>query len=437
MFQERNQVFISYSHKDVDWLKRLQEMLQPYIRNNPIDVWDDTKIKSGEKWQSEIEQALAKASVAVLLVSPGFLASEFIINHELPPLLEAAEGGGLVILWVYIRHCGYEETLIDMYQAINNPSKPLDALDSSAQDEILKAICKRIKEIINPARAPMGSYKNFNPHKLPYLCDRKHQRMAIAPAIRNHQKAQANKPFLFLVHGNEYEAHQQLIDVMVENELPVALNLSDASIEMKSLAWPRGHKTPDDFNKIVLSNLGNAFFTNHAGEREKIQDYINHTFIKKPLLITVEIIERHHFNQSFADDLKTFVAFFSTNLELKPDIRILVALILKYHPTGIEPHPPIPRKLLGLGSFFKITPAKVQKSSAQCLRDLVSMLAGQVTILDELSSITEIDVLDWNNEHQWGIKEKDIEAIFKTKLTQFISMEDIVDDLRALLPTRY
>lgn len=144
-----NQVFISYSHQDKDWLTKLEIHLKPLIRKQNIDVWNDQKIEAGAEWHKEISKALATAKVAVLLVSHNFLASDFIADNELPPLLNAAKSQGLTIIWIPISYCLYEETEIAKYQAAYLPDRPLSSLSSSEQNQALVEICKQIQKALN------------------------------------------------------------------------------------------------------------------------------------------------------------------------------------------------------------------------------------------------------------------------------------------------
>jgi hypothetical protein len=150
----KEQVFISYSRQDKKWLEKLQMMFKPLVRKGTISVWDDTKINPGTKWKEELEDALSAAKVAVLLVSPDFLGSDFIAEHELPPLLDTAKKQGLVILWIYVSYCLYDETEIEGYQAAHDISKPLDHLTPPDQRRVLAEVCRKIKAAVNPLDPP-------------------------------------------------------------------------------------------------------------------------------------------------------------------------------------------------------------------------------------------------------------------------------------------
>ena len=115
------------------------------MRQEKIHPWSDAQILPGAEWKQEIQMALAHARIAVLLVSPHFLASDFIAKYELPPLLKAAEQDGLIILWIAVSACLYTETEIANYQAVNDPSKPLDGLKPAQVHQELVRICEHVK----------------------------------------------------------------------------------------------------------------------------------------------------------------------------------------------------------------------------------------------------------------------------------------------------
>ncbi|MGD9721777.1 MAG: TIR domain-containing protein [Pirellulales bacterium] len=145
----RQGVFVSYSHKDERWLERLIIHLRPYLRNGSITYWSDKQIEPGAKWMPEIVAALRAARVAVLLVTPDFLNSDFINQHELAPLLTRAEKGGVVIIWVPVRACAYDKCPIANYQSAFDPSRPLAKLRPAMRDEAWVSVCKSIEAAVN------------------------------------------------------------------------------------------------------------------------------------------------------------------------------------------------------------------------------------------------------------------------------------------------
>lgn len=138
-------VFIGYSHQDKSYLEELRTHLIPYMRSGAIAYWDDTKILPGDQWRSKIEEALQAATIAVLLISANFLASDFIMRYELPILIKAAQQKRLTILCVIARPCLFEDTAVAQFQAVNAPSHPLSTMNRSQRDEVWMRIAELIK----------------------------------------------------------------------------------------------------------------------------------------------------------------------------------------------------------------------------------------------------------------------------------------------------
>lgn len=147
--RNRNQVFLSYSTKDERWLEQILLHLRPLVRSESIHVFSNKNIRAGQDWRREIRDALEAASIAILLVSPNFTASNFIMSQELPPLLAAAEERGVIILPVIVDHFLYEVVPgLRRFQAVNSPDRPLSAMRSYERNRVLTALTRRISEVV-------------------------------------------------------------------------------------------------------------------------------------------------------------------------------------------------------------------------------------------------------------------------------------------------
>jgi hypothetical protein len=151
----RHKVFISYSRDDSRWVDRVLGSLRAlshFKRYEPDTIWWDGLIKAGQKWRNEIEAAIDSARVAVLLVSPGFLASQFILSTELPRLLAAAQSHGVTVVWSLLRNCNYELTPVAQYQAIVHPEirrmRAWNTLSEAEIDDILKVLVQAVDQAL-------------------------------------------------------------------------------------------------------------------------------------------------------------------------------------------------------------------------------------------------------------------------------------------------
>jgi hypothetical protein len=148
-------VFVSYSHRDANALERLCTHLKPVVRDDEIDVWDDTRIQAGDVWRTEIDRALDDVDAAVLLVSADFLASDFIHENELPPILAAWERRGIKVYWVLLSRCNHERyPSLGRLQAVNPRLKPLSAMNKDQRESVWSKLATAVADDLK-ARKPL------------------------------------------------------------------------------------------------------------------------------------------------------------------------------------------------------------------------------------------------------------------------------------------
>ena len=144
-------VFVSYSHKDEAEKDRVLTHLHVLQQAGLIDVWSDDRIGAGTDCQLEIEQAISRAKVAVLLVTASFLSSQFILEQEVPALLQRRQREGLVVFPVIARACAWRKVnwLARMNVRPKN-GRPVWSDAGGHVDEDLSAIAEEIAEAVQP-----------------------------------------------------------------------------------------------------------------------------------------------------------------------------------------------------------------------------------------------------------------------------------------------
>ncbi len=158
MSASRGTVFVSYAHRDREWLDRLRVHLHPLEHDEALDCWDDTRISAGATWFDEIKTAIDRSRVAVLLISADFLASDFIARVELPALLQAARQRGLVVMPLIVSPSRFaSEPSLGELQALNDPARPLLSLDRAEQERVFVGVADAVESVLALSRADRAS----------------------------------------------------------------------------------------------------------------------------------------------------------------------------------------------------------------------------------------------------------------------------------------
>ncbi len=140
-------IFISYSHRDEEWKNRLVTHLR--VLEHDFEVWDDSRIQAGAPWHKEIEDAMNRAALAILLVSADFLTSDFVKNIEIPRLLNRRNQEGMRIFPIIVRDCAWQSIdWLASCQVRPKDGQPLNS-DTPSPDIKLANIVREIHTLLD------------------------------------------------------------------------------------------------------------------------------------------------------------------------------------------------------------------------------------------------------------------------------------------------
>ena len=141
-------VLISYSHDDAKWAQRFRVLLKPLVRVRRMQLWDDTVLRAGDAWHPEIERAILRSRLALLLVSADYLASDYVMDHELPALRRH----GVRLAPVLIADCFWNAvpelaTVQWLHDIERDGALSLIGDHAGERDRAIRRACERLLEV--------------------------------------------------------------------------------------------------------------------------------------------------------------------------------------------------------------------------------------------------------------------------------------------------
>lgn len=160
-------LLISFAPQDQELKDQLVRHLQVLVRFAGIELWEADHVRAGDNWRQEADDALARADVALVLISSDFLASDLLQDVELPKLFRRREHGGLKVIPVLLRSCLWQAHpwLKDLHP-LPRGGKPIGALSGDERDAVLTEV---VREIVGPSGATFGDVGCMIEEKPPSL----------------------------------------------------------------------------------------------------------------------------------------------------------------------------------------------------------------------------------------------------------------------------
>lgn len=117
--------FISYSHIDERFVKRLHTHLSQLKRDGLISTWYDREITAGSVLDEVISQNLENSDLFIAITSPDFLNSSYCYETEMARAIEKHNSNQMRVLPIIVEPCDWMNSPLSQFRASPTDGKPI------------------------------------------------------------------------------------------------------------------------------------------------------------------------------------------------------------------------------------------------------------------------------------------------------------------------
>jgi hypothetical protein len=259
---------------------------------------------------------------------------------------------------------------------------------------------------------------------LPYLCNRSAQEEKLKKRWREHHANRPRRPFLAVIHGDEYECHDMFIERLLTEALPGLLNLN---VSMEPFYW---YESPSP--KAAAGQFWQSLGDKCLGHPYEPVEALRKLVLKKledsgrPLFVNIGWLTENC-EPCDAKLFDSFLQFLEEWPELPANKVVICGLSLTY------------QRSKSSASRFGFW----QKSPNDKLRGLVERLKVKssdkftLAVLPELHAVTRKEAEDWPSHpkvrSQRQINKDVITKLYRQSEDRPIAMEELAQKLQELL----
>ncbi len=443
----RSKVFISYAHEDG---KEILPDLLDHLKHKRIEILCDKSIVPGERWNKHIAEWVQNCDIAILLISNHFIASDFIKDEEVTPLLERWMRGEVKLIPLLISDCLWQEfpgishvsnlSEIQLAQKPERDLKYLRANDESAFHRVLTSVAAQVLDsqaavtlLLDDFDANLLRPDPERKKDLVKLVDRAPQRIELERITSGLLTEKASGPHFFLVPSPNGSWPKALVDRYVSDIMKCCSSAIQDSgpIYNKYMNWPFDPELSiDDRTDILIRdlsldlNISEWKSSDDLNFQEKIVEKIYER--KSHIVYSYEIFE-NKLSRHDLTALNKYIEFWRNLPPAKSSHLVVIFLILRYNAGHLA-------KIMGkIGVLPEMQDfeSKVEAADAQTTR-LKTLSQIEPEHLDNWLEALRSDVSDGIN---FGLLEKEIRKLRDTQRRFQYRM--LREDLEAAIETAW